>query len=254
MLLVRRAALAAFVLLAAAGALGLGVAAHSALASPPAAADAARLAGETLLFVSILIAGGLLLAGAALLWRSRRALRELAKVAELSRFGSGSIVEGLRRLGTLGEGVRQILARVAELNRQLALRLSTVSALNDLLLNNNAARFLVVDAAGNVTAASRGYREAAGSGSARLEGRHVGDLVEGVGFSSLYARLERERRVLTAESDPQLHFAPVFNGAGELACVVCVFGKEPVLGEAAPPHTLQRRGRALLGRLLRRRP
>jgi hypothetical protein len=252
MLLVNRWVLGLFALAAIAALIGVGAAGYRSLAVPSADPVEMRLTGEMLLFTALACAAGLLLIGGVLLFRGHRILRELSRIAELSRAGATAVEERLRRLGRLGESILRILVQTTELNRRYALKVSTLSTLNDFLLNNQAQRMIVVDASGKVIGASRGYRETEGKIDAQLVQRDIGKFLEGQDFTAIYGRLDRSRSAFTSAEDPRLHFVPIDNRAGEVACVVCVLGDKPVLSEAPAVAPAGRRRLSVVGRFFRR--
>ena len=109
-----------------------------------------KIRSETVLFLSIAFSVGILLLFGLILLRSRNISRELDKIFEMTRYGNFSFEESLRRIGPLGDKVRQLNQRLTELNEMKSLRISSLAAINAFLLNNTRLALLVTDITGKI--------------------------------------------------------------------------------------------------------
>ena len=89
-----------------------------------------KIRSETVLFLSIVLSVVILLVFGLILLRSRNISRELDKITEMTRYGNFSFEESLRRIGPLGDKIRQLNQRLIELNQMKTLRISSLAAIN----------------------------------------------------------------------------------------------------------------------------
>jgi PAS domain-containing protein len=193
-----------------------------------------KLWAENSFFLSLL--GGVLVivVGALILRRSRNVLRELDKARDLARYASFSSSGSLRRLGGLGEKIRLLYLQLTELNDKKSLKISTLAGVIDFFLQAGDLPLVIADVTGKITQVSRKYLEAYKLDQLDLAGKYLSEIIPDLVWQELVARLEKEHRALksgAAKESPV--FYPVFNRGGELAAVICVRGRDSILGELA---------------------
>lgn len=199
-----------------------------------AAPDGGRFFGETLLFVSIVSTLSVSAVFLLVFRRSVRVFRELDKLVELTRLGHRSPEESLRRMGPLGERLEELYRGVNDLSHRKSIRISSLSGLVKFFLANVRLPVLILDVTGRVTAESRVYLERTGTRSEGPESVTAERLVPGLSFPEVLRELQRSHA--PAERDygaVHLTFVPIFNRAGEISDVICVFGTEELHLEQA---------------------
>ena len=253
MIQARRAIVVALGAVAVALVLFAGIYAHHALTTACSGDLSAKLTAENLLFLSIVGAAVVSLGVVFLLLRSRGMDRTLERVVELARLGSSAVEDTLLRLGKTGRQFREILRLLNDLSERRALKISAMSALVDLLLNNTQLPLVVADPTGKVTHASRGFLDAKETTRSGAVGRQLPDIVDELSFPALSARLVRERGMVEDEGNPDIRYLGVFNRAGDLAAVVCVFGSRQLYVSPVSQPAPQKRRRTAFGRFIDRR-
>jgi len=191
-----------------------------------------KLWAENGFFLSLLAGLLLLTIFLAVLKRSRDVLRELDKVRDLARYASFSSSVSLRRLGRLGEKIRLLYLQLTELNDKKSLKISTQAGLIDFLLETGELPLLIIDPAGRISRVSRQYLENFKLGLSDLAGKSLSEVLPDRSWQELADRLETGHQTVKEGSGREtLVFYPVFNRDAELSAVVCVRGRETLLGE-----------------------
>jgi hypothetical protein len=218
--------------------------------------EAGRTSGttqaETTLFLGIVFCILILLVFAALLAKSFNVSRELDKLISQAQSGSISIEESLRRLGPLGGKIRLLQSRIQELSERRSLRISSLSAILELLLNNTELSLLVLDLAGGIEAASRGFLEQNKKQVAEVVGRHIAEVDPETKFPELVARMERDHSPVGQPGKDRLTYYPVYNRQSELANLIAVQGPQELSLVKAEAAEARPGGYARLLGLIRR--
>jgi PAS domain-containing protein len=203
-----------------------------------------RLRGENLLFLSIILAAAAALFLTGVVLRSRNITRELDKIVDIARYGSTGFDESLRRLGPVGERIRRLNERLADLSEKKTLRISAMAAINAFLLNNIRLPVLITDITGKITAVSPRAAEKIGEERSAVVGRYIKEVVPEVDFQAVASRLEKEHVEVGGSREKEtMTYYPVLNRSNELSNVICVIGKEEVVAAVAA-KTEERPGRA----------
>jgi PAS domain-containing protein len=199
-----------------------------------AAGEELRLEGENLLFLAIVLAVALAVFVTSLVLRSRNITRELDKIVDVARYGGSAFDESLRRLGPVGERIRSLNERLADLSEKKSLRISSMAAINGFLLNNIRLSVLITDITGKITAVSPRAAEKLGEERSAIVGRYIKEVVPDVDFQAVASRLEKEHVEVGGSRDREtVTYYPVLNRSNELSNVICVIGKEEVVAAAA---------------------
>jgi hypothetical protein len=220
--------------------------------SPWTSAALAKQEAETLLFVGIVACGLVLLIFAAVLLKSLSVSRELDKLISLTRAGSYSFEESLRRLGPLGGKIRLLQHQIQELSERRSLRISSLSGILEFLLNNTDLALLVLELTGRVEGASRSYLERNKEKAGDLRGRHIGELDAEVAFPEVLASMEREHAPVGQPGKDRLVYYPVYNRTGQLANVIAVQGQAALHLVAAEKAETRASGYTRILNLVRR--
>ncbi len=189
-----------------------------------------KIHAESYLFISIVSAVGVLLAFAVLLLRSRNISRELDKLIDMVRYGNFALEGGLKRIGPLGDKIRQINQQLSDLNEMRSLRISSLVGINTFLINNIRLALLITDITGKVSRISPRCVDRLKIESAEAVGRHITEILPEVAFQEVVSGIEKKHTpVILSELKDSPSFYPVFNRNNELANLICVLGKEDVI-------------------------
>jgi len=189
-----------------------------------------KIRSETVLFLSIVASVVIALLFALILLRSRNISRELDKITGMTRYGNFSLEESLRRIGPLGDKIRQLNERLTELNEMKALRISSLAAINSFLLNNIHLALLVTDITGKILKLTPRCLEKLKIDSGEAAGKHIAEVLPELDFQAAVARLEKQHTELVPgnlKDAPTLY--PIFNSKNDLSNVICILGKEEIV-------------------------
>jgi PAS domain-containing protein len=189
-----------------------------------------KIRSETILFLSIIFSVVILLLFGWILLRSRNISRELDKIIEMTRYGNFSFEESLRRIGPLGDKIRQLNQRLTELNEMKTLRISALAAINAFLLNNTRLAMLITDITGKISGLSARCLEKLKIEPGAAVGKHITEILPELDFQSLISTLEKQHTELVLsdlKDSPTLY--PVFNRKNELSNIICILGKEEIV-------------------------
>jgi PAS domain-containing protein len=189
-----------------------------------------KILSETVLFLSIVFSVVILLLFGLILLRSRNISRELDKITEMTRYGNFSFEESLRRIGPLGNKIRQLNQRLTELNEMKTLRISSLAAINAFLLNNIRLALLITDITGKISSLSPRCLEKLKIEPGEAAGKHITEVLPELDFQMVISRLEKQHtELLLSDLRDSPTFYPVFNRKNELSNIICTLGKEEIV-------------------------
>jgi signal transduction histidine kinase len=192
--------------------------------------DDLKIRSETVLFLSIVFSVVILLVFGLILLRSRNISREMDKIIEMTRYGNFSFEESLRRIGPLGDKIRQLNQRLTELNEMKTLRISSLATINAFLLNNTRLALLITDITGKISSLSPRCLEKLKIESGEAVGKHITEVLPELDFQTVISKLEKQHTELVLsdlKDTPALY--PVFNRKNELSNIICILGKEEIV-------------------------
>ena len=181
---------------------------------------------ETLLYIALVCIVLISAVFLAILLKSRRILKELDKIIDLTRIGNISIEEPLKKIGRLGEKIRILYYHINALNEKRSLKISSLTAINSFLLNNIEMSLLMTDVTGTIVDSTRRYLEKNGLEKAAVIGHDIKELFPDVEFEEIVKQLTKEHKLIETPSKERPSFFPIFNSLGELSNVLCIVGKE----------------------------
>ncbi len=232
MILIKRAVLLAFGILAAAAALFVGIYAyHLVVASIPAAsgsdaASAAKTIAESVLFSAIVVATLIILAVAAIVGRSLFLTRELDKIVGMSRYHDFSPEASLKKLGAIGDRLSALYRNANAISESKSLKISALSELDTFLVLNLPSPVVIADLTGRIVHASRSFEEKVELDRNQLLDANLGTVIEGLPWNEVEMELLRRRIPVSRKTDlGELTFFPIENRADEIAYVVCSLEK-----------------------------
>jgi transcriptional regulator with PAS, ATPase and Fis domain len=194
---------------------------------------------ENILYLTIVFVIGVNLYFFFMLRRSKKLLKDLDKVIELTKYGRHDISEFLKRWGELGEKINFLLFQIHQINQMQSLKISSLSGVVDFLFKHTRASLLLADAQGKITVASGQLAVALDTTAEELVGRHVAELAEDINFEGIFLELERSYSPVTKEAVVLTHrekrvqvnlaFCPVLNAANQLSMVIVAAENEHLL-------------------------
>jgi transcriptional regulator with PAS, ATPase and Fis domain len=190
---------------------------------------------ENLLYVALIASILVMLSYGTLMVRSRSLIKEIDKIIELSRVGSTTVEESLKKIGLIGRKILRIYDNLNDLNTKKTLKISSLAGINTFLLNNIDLSLLITDASGRVIDASLRYRRRDRSEKGEVSGKHIGEVFQDLDFEDIAESLATQRNLVERRNREVLNFCPVFNRDGELSHVICVIGKEEINTETTSP-------------------
>jgi PAS domain-containing protein len=173
--------------------------------------------------------------------KSLKVLRELDKIAEISRYGKYYTGDHLKKLGTLGEKIDHLFFELNRLNEMKSLRISTLSNIQQFFLESIHLKLLITDMQGTIQYASRALLHIFEQESAQIIGKNISSLVQEIQFSELVADMELNRRPVMQENltvkvgensfTSGMEYIPIFNVKNQLSEIICISEKETILAE-----------------------
>jgi hypothetical protein len=242
MLLMKRGLLVFILLAGCALLLLVGVTGHRALIEKGSATpQQLKYYAENTVFVSLLAVFALLILISVAWRRSVRVYNELDKIAQLSRYGKYYTGDFVKKLGKLGVKIDRLFSELNTLNEMKSLRISSLSSLNRILLENIHLKLLVADIQGMVQSCSRKFVEEIAQVEDRVLKKNVSSLFQGLDFPEVTAELERNRtpiempdlsmRMEGKQYAGRVEFIPIFNVKDRLSEIVFVCERESILIE-----------------------
>jgi hypothetical protein len=130
---------------------------------------------------------------------SNNILKRLDKMIELSAYGKYDVGGHLNQMGRLGERVKYLVFHLDRLNNMKSLKISSLSRMNDFLIQNSGEAVFLMDRYGYVMDCSPKLAEDIGVEKPDIAGKNVNDILEGVHFEDLFSELEKRRKALDKE-------------------------------------------------------
>ncbi len=197
-----------------------------------------KYCSEHFLFMTLLALLLLITVFSMILLRSRSILNELDKLIELSKQGSASPDDYLKRLDILGEKILEINARLLNLNTMKSLKISSLSHTTNFLLAKIQLPLLITDITGQITKVSQQLLSDYQIDPKNIIGRYIDEIMDDINFALLTKDLKKVKN-LPLKTTLQLGspekatdgypiFYPVFNSQNELANVICALENEEI--------------------------
>lgn len=209
---------------AAAVAIGIGVAAHGALAASD--SETARLAGERLLFAGVVGAAALFAVALGVHLRSVSVSRTLEKLSEMSRLTGASPEPGLKRLGELGDRISRLYSQQLTVGARKSDKISALSSLTDNLLHIEQRPVGVTDATGKLLYLSPALLEEFDLERADAIGAALDSIIPDLNLTGAARHFDRDRTTVVRELDSgTISIVPIYSRSNELTYCICVFGR-----------------------------
>ncbi len=245
MVAIQRRGLVSYLLFTVVLILGLGIFGYLTLRGLPESKAAAE---RYLMLAVVLIIPAV--AGAVLLFRRGQNLNRTLRVAEQRmRQGGFSTREFFesRSLGSLGSELAEIYRGMEEISQKKSLRIGSLNALNQFLLDLLPDPLLVINAKGEIFQASKSFLDKHEAKRGELTGRDVTKLLPEFDLDSAINHFYRDGTAIDlGTGEQQSRVFPVFDARRELAYSVIVFGENrelelPKQPEPVTPSASRRR-------------
>ncbi|MGB2599373.1 MAG: PAS domain-containing protein [Candidatus Omnitrophota bacterium] len=187
---------------------------------------------ENFIFASIVLT---LTVGVFILYfvrKSNNILRQLDKLIELSEYGEQDITGHLKKLGELGRRVDFLLHFYKELNRKKTVKISSISGINNFLIEKNNSPVFLLNRHGNVVNCSDRLLSALGIDREKILKRNANEIFENLTYEQLFFELEKKRNFIEiddarmsiegAESTNKIHFHPIVNSDNQISHIIGV--------------------------------
>jgi len=253
MFLVKKQWLLAILILTILMVLTLGIYYYLALSKVDSAAESTvKLLSENFIYISIIFIAVLIGLSIALFAKSNDVLKELDKIAELSRKELAVPRESFKRLGALGEKIMVINAGISKLNEIKSKKISSMGKINNFIFNIIDLPVFITDVNGQITKVSKGLLEYLDIERKYILDNNVDNILDDFNFSALAQELRRSQHVpikreIQVKPDITAHeeyfvFYPIFNYQNELANSICLLVEEALyekLASKTPTESLQ---------------
>jgi PAS domain-containing protein len=236
-LLIKRGVALFFFLLFTLAILAVGLYAYLALDGvDPAQSPRLKTTAESILFVSITGAAGIVIAFFSVVWRTVSLYRELDKIIELNKQGEFSPELSMKKLGGIGERITLLYFTLNSLNERKTLKISALSGLAEYFADRVDVSLFVTDVQGYVRYVSASFLERAGKQKSDFINVSVEQLFPDVLFQDAVVELDRSNSTveLTEAKDP-ITLVGVRNRRNELDYVVWHFDGSPHFDEGVMP-------------------
>ena len=198
-----------------------------------------KFIAERFLFFCILAALFFLIFGITMITRSINFSRALEKLVRLSRMGNYSPDSELRKLGTTGSQLADILYEMNRLSEKKSIKIGTLHVLAEYLTENISTRTLILSAAGTIQYASKSLLTDIGLEKKELAGRQIDDVFPDYGIHKATEELFQEKtKIQLAQLRGTL--SPVLNHKRDAVFAVCEF-RPAVPIHSAIPSTVKKR-------------
>lgn len=159
---------------------------------------------------------------------SRRTLRELEKIIDLSRYGGIVAEDRLERFGDMGRRLKSLYHELGDLSRRRADRIYLLSGLAEGLLGFIETPVLVVEPNGKVLYAGEGFLATLPEDGPGPVGRSLTEVLPGIFFKEILAEADKTHGPVESEADKKrITFYPLFDHANKTAAFIAAFGKKP---------------------------
>lgn len=159
-------------------------------------------------------------------------LKKLDKMIELSEYGEHDISVHLKEMGVFGIKVNYLMFQQNRLNDIKTLKISSLSGVNNFLMERIGKMIFIVNRQGEVTDCSKRLEEQLKSDKGKLIGKNIDTLLKGANFEELFASLAEMRKPITKEgleieidgktSLRKAAFYPVINAGNEVSHMIAV--------------------------------
>ena len=219
----------------------------------------AKVAAEQILFISIVFAAVVLIAGTAVIVRAVSFTAILDKLVGMNRMTGFTPELTLNRLGEVGRKITLLYRQASELSAKKSRKIGGLSALVEHLMTLSGELVIVSDSAGKVVHASKSLIEGIGKPRSQIVGTALTDLIPEADVSAAVRSTARTRDPFVVKTNgDSVVFNPIFSSDGEVHYMVALLTKaatgemRKVTQPAADPGTPVRK-KLLLPRVFGRR-
>ncbi len=200
-----------------------------------------KFRAENVVFISIISIVAMLVIFFVMHRRSINIINELDKVTELTRHGRYSAGDYLKRLGRIGDKSDGLMFELNHLNDMKSLKISSLTAIIQFLVENINLRLIICDIQGNVLHCSVRFLVDLGVERSFFINKKLVSFVEKIEFEEILREIGQSRlpvlkedvKIITADKSvtSSVEFHPVFNVRNELSNIMLIAENKSVLGE-----------------------
>ncbi len=165
---------------------------------------------------------------------SNNVLKRLDKMIELSSYGKYDVGEHLKTLGSLGERLSYLIFHLDKLNNMKSLKISSLSRMNDFLMQRSYEAVFLMDRYGHMIDCSPKLTETIGIQKNDLVDKNAIDVLVGVNYEDLFSELGKRRKALDREDVTikaadktkkcKIIFYPIINANEDISHAMGVIG------------------------------
>jgi PAS domain-containing protein len=190
---------------------------------------------ESVLFVALLLAGGILLITSVLLVHSRRALRRAESLFSQRSTFAADPEKWVNRLGPLGELFLGYNKEIITLNTRRAMKIFGLSSLVRILLNISDEPIAILDVRGEICYLSPAFCKKLDASYGELFGENISSVLDGIRIPHIVAEISRTHAPVSGSGGGrQVHFTPVLGKRGEIAYLLCTLAGRSIEVKAFP--------------------
>jgi len=162
--------------------------------------------------------------------RSDNILKRLDKMIELSEYGEYDISAHLKKLDMLGQKIKNLLYYSRDLNEMKTLRISSLSAIVNLLMQQSTAPVFLFNRDRNMVNCSDSFLVALGAPRETVMNRNVNRILKGSSSSDLFIEVEEKGTSVVREDvameingnqlTQTVRLHPVVNAKGDISHIV----------------------------------
>ncbi|MBT3272098.1 MAG: PAS domain-containing protein [Spirochaetales bacterium] len=179
--------------------------------------------------------------------------RELDKMIDLNKRGDFSPELSMKKLGRIGEQITLLYFSLNALNEKKGLKISALSGLVELLVDNLNSPLLVTDVQGTIVYVNRLFTEKLELNRAEIMNRNIGNVLPDAPFRDTVLELDKTNTPieLTDLKTPFTLFG-VQNRKNELSYVLWLVEKAALLASNRQPAEIAGNRQGLMTRMFRR--
>lgn len=165
-------------------------------------------------------------------------LKRLDKMIEISEYGKHDIGPHLEAMGELGKKVNYLIFHFKNLNKMRALKISSLSKINNFLLEKIPEELFLMDFHGNILDFTSSFAEEIQISKDQLKDRNITDFLKKTEFENIRSMLEKKRSPIekgdiSLGKNGKLHkitFSPIMNSENQVAYIVGIIGNKKRIG------------------------
>lgn len=186
---------------------------------------------ENYIYYSMIILVLLLCTFSVMFYFSYRVFNLLDKISKLSKDGNVNIEIYIKKLGVLGEKINNIISNINDLNLKKSVKISSLSKLNEFLVENFNLNMLLLDFRGIINFSSKEILKNLKVTKDYFVGKDISEIVSTIDFEELYTSMGQSKKYVFKENisfddekyKGDLILIPIINQSMNISNIVCLF-------------------------------